>query len=170
MEGAATMQMAIQKQIEVYLSAEQAFNAFINELALWWPKEYTWSKDKLMEISIHPVPGGHCTEKGPNDFQCDWGTVSAVKRNEYITITWQISPFRVPEPDPLKASEVTIRFRMTHDAQTIIELRHDRFENHGNGHEEYREAMDGKQGWEYILACFAAYAKKGKGTTAEVKF
>src|SRR5690606_15612592 len=163
------MQEAIRKQIEVHLSSEQAFKAFVNELALWWPKVYTWSKDKLREISIHPVPGGHCTEKGPNDFRCDWGTVSAVKRSEYITIKWQISPFRVPEPDPLKASEVTIRFRAMHDGQTVVELRHDQFEKHGNGHEEYHEAMNGNQGWEYILACFAVHTRKGNGTmTAEV--
>lgn len=163
------MRQVVQKQTKVDLSVADAFNAFINELTLWWPREYTWSEDNLVELSIHPVPGGHCTEKGPNDFRCDWGTVSAVKRGEYITIKWQISPFRVPEPNPLKASEVFIRFRMIDDKQTTIELRHDQFENHGAGHEKYYEGMNGNQGWEYILACFAKHAQNGSGTTAEVK-
>lgn len=163
------MGKVIRKQIDVDLSSEQAFNAFISELALWWPKAYTWSKDKLVEISIHPIPGGHCTEKGPNDFRCDWGTVSAVKHGEYIKIGWQISPFRVPEPDPDKASEVTIGFRTITDEQTRIELRHDHFENHGEGYEKYGDAMDGEQGWDYLLACFAKHARSGSGITAEVK-
>lgn len=163
------MGKTIHKQIEVDLPNEQAFNAFINEFALWWPKEYTWAKDKLVEISIHPIPGGHCTEKGPNDFRCDWGTVSDVKRGEYITIKWQISPMRVPEPDPRKASEVFISFRMTGDERTTIELRHDQFENHGDGYEKYVKAMNGEQGWDYILTCFAAHAREGTGITAEVK-
>lgn len=154
------MPQAIKKLTKVNLSPDQAFNAFIHEVTLWWPKEYTWSEDKLMELSIHPVPGGHCTEKGPNDFRCDWGTVSAVKPGEYINIKWQISPFRVPQPDPLKASVVSIRFRMTGDVQTTIELHHDYFENHGDGHEKYYEAMNDKQGWEYILACFATHTRR----------
>lgn len=163
------MQKTINKQIEVDLSHEQAFNAFVNELALWWPREYTWSKDKLVEIRIDPIPGGHCTEKGPNDFQCDWGTVSDAKHGEFIAFKWQISPSRLPEPDQNKASEVFIAFLRINDERTAIELRHDHFENHGDGHEKYYEAMDGEQGWDYILACFAKHAGTGSGITAEVK-
>lgn len=163
------MQEAIRKQIEVHLSSEQAFKAFVNELALWWPKEYTWSKDKLVEISIDPVPGGHCTEKGPNDFRCDWGTVSDVKHGEFIAIKWQISPMRVPEPDPGKASQVYISFQVVGDERTAIQLRHDHFENHGDGHETYRQAMDSEKGWDYLLACFTKHARSGSGLAAEVK-
>lgn len=159
----------LNKSIEVDLSTEQAFNAFINELTLWWPKAYTWSKDKLMEISINAIPGGHCTEMGPNDFRCDWGTVSQVTYGDHISIKWQISALRVPEPDPDKASEVQIYFRKVNDKRTRIELKHDKFKNHGSGYEEYREAMDAEQGWDYILTCFAIYSHIASQSTAEVK-
>lgn len=163
------MRNVIMKQIEVDLPHEQAFDAFVNELALWWPKDYTWSKEKLVEIRIDPVPGGHCTEVGPADFQCDWGTVSAVNHGEFIAIKWQINPLRVPEPDQHKASEVFIGFHTLENERTAITLKHGHFENHGAGYEKYYEAMDARQGWDYILACFAKHAKSGIGITAEVK-
>lgn len=159
----------LSKSIEVDLSNEQAFNAFINELTLWWPKAYTWSKDKLMEISINPIPGGHCTEMGPNDFHCDWGTVMEVTYGNHISLKWQISASRAPEPDPDKASEVQINFRKISDKKTRVELKHDKFENHGSGYEKYGEAMDAEQGWDYILTCFALYSRIANQSTVEVK-
>jgi len=159
----------ISKSIEVDLPQEAAFNTFIREFTLWWPKEYTWSKDKLIEISINPITGGHCTEIGPLDFHCDWGTVTAVKYGHQLMFNWQISASRVPEPDPNKSSEVRILFQQAGAGKTRIELEHGKFQNHGAGHEEYFAAMDSGQGWDYILACFAKHARTAKGLDVEVK-
>lgn len=159
----------ISKSLEVDLAQDDTFNAFIRELTLWWPKEYTWAKDKLIEISINPITGGHCTEIGPLDFRCDWGMVTAVKSGSYITFNWQIDLSRVPEPDPDKSSEVHIQFYPIGERKTRIELEHRNFENHGDGFEKYREAMDTEHGWDYILNCFATHARTVKRLTVEVK-
>ncbi|WP_257656288.1 SRPBCC family protein [Parapedobacter lycopersici] len=159
----------LSKSVEVGLPHQEAFNAFVRELTLWWPKTYTWSKDKLIEIGINPIPGGHCTEIGPLDFRCDWGTVTEVKYGSYIAFKWQITASRSPEPDPDKASEVRIRFVPAGDSRSRIELEHDKFENHGEGHETYRAAMDAEQGWDYMLACFEKHARTAKRLTVEVK-
>jgi len=159
----------ISKTVEVDLSQEETFNVFVRELTLWWPKEYTWSKNKLIEISINPITGGHCTEIGPLDFHCDWGTVTAVKYGHHIVFNWQINASRVPEPDPSKSSEVRIEFHQVGNRKTRIELEHHKFENHGAGYEKYREAMDSNQGWDYILACFVKHARTAKGLNVEVK-
>ncbi|WP_159039988.1 hypothetical protein [Christiangramia fulva] len=44
--------MKITKEVTVSISKDQAFRKFPDDFNEWWPKEYTWSKDKLVEISI----------------------------------------------------------------------------------------------------------------------
>ena len=158
----------INKSIEVNLSQEEAFNAFVRELTLWWPKSHTWSKDKLIEIGISPITGGHCTEIGPRNFRCDWGTVTDVKLGSHITFKWQITPSGAPEPDPEKASEVFIGFSPASDGCSRVELEHGKFENHGEGFEAYCNAMNGPQGWEHLLTCFAVHARTAQRLTVEV--
>lgn len=42
----------ITKSLKIAVSSEMAFQKFVNELNEWWPKEYTWSQDKLEKIEI----------------------------------------------------------------------------------------------------------------------
>ncbi len=53
---------------------------------------------------------GHCSERGPHGFRCDWGRVVTCEPPGKIAFTWQISPQRVPQPDPAQASLVEVRF------------------------------------------------------------
>ena len=139
------------KKIKTSTSREEAFKKFVYQLNVWWPKEYTWSQEQLVEIKIDPRQNGLCTEIGPFDFRCDWGRVVEIDVNKKIILKWQISPNRVPEPNPAKASEICIHFWESPDSGTILELEHAHFENHGEGAAEYLKAMDSKQGWDYIL-------------------
>lgn len=150
---------SIVKEIEVPLSKSKAFEVFVNGLNEWWPKEYTWSQNKLKRILIEPEKDGLCTEIGPYDFHCDWGRVIEFEKDERIAMKWQISPQRVPEPDPDKSSDITITFRGKTDSETIIEFIHFNFENHGEGGEAYQQAMNSERGWDYILNRFVEYCK-----------
>ena len=51
-----------------------------------------------------------CFEVGPHGFRCDWGRVLAWQPPRRLVFTWQISPSRVPDPDPDHASEVEVSF------------------------------------------------------------
>ena len=42
----------ITKKLKIEISSDIAFQKFVNEMNEWWPKEYTWSQDKLKEIKI----------------------------------------------------------------------------------------------------------------------
>jgi len=150
---------AIEKEIEIPLSKRRAFEAFVNGLNEWWPKEYTWSQENLQQILIEPEKDGLCIEIGPYNFRCDWGRVTEFEKGNRISMKWQISPQRVPEPDPDKSSDVNIVFREKTDTETILDFRHFNFENHGEGSEEYQRAMDSEQGWDYILSRFVDYCK-----------
>ena len=77
----------ISREFNLGIAREKAFQKFLNELNAWWPKEYTWSQDKLKEIRIDGQKDGLCTEIGPNGFRCDWGRVTELADN--IRIKWK---------------------------------------------------------------------------------
>ncbi|WP_114748846.1 SRPBCC domain-containing protein [Pleomorphovibrio marinus] len=149
----------IAKRLRIRIPTKIAFRKFVNELNEWWPKEYTWSQEKLKEIKIDGRKGGLCTEIGPNGFRCDWGTVIEFAENELIGLKWQISPKREPVPNPDKGSSIMVNFKQE-DSITEIEFRHFDFKNHGEGTDDYRKMMDSEHGWEYILNCFKIYCEK----------
>jgi uncharacterized protein YndB with AHSA1/START domain len=99
---------AIHQIMTVPMSVEHAFKIFAEGLASWWPAEYTWSQDVLETIAIEPGEGGRCFERGPHNFECDWGRVLTWEPPHRLAFTWQISPKREPEPNPAKASEVEV--------------------------------------------------------------
>jgi uncharacterized protein YndB with AHSA1/START domain len=137
-------------EIKVLLSKTEAFEKFVNQFNDWWPKEYTWSGQKLKSIQIEAKVNGKCFEIGPHDFRCDWGRVLEIEKPNRIVFTWQISPARVPEPDPSKGSEIEILFRKEGD-KTVIQFEHKKFPNHGDGWEKYLESLNSEQGWPFIL-------------------
>lgn len=146
--------LLVNKRITIPVSPQKAFVVFTHSMNEWWPKEYTWSGEKLKEIRIEPHENGMCTEIGPHGFRCDWGRVTEINEPKRIVFKWQISPQRIPEPDPSKASEVEVTFTQTDDSKTRVTLEHRDFENHGENAGEYREAMNSEMGWEYILGKF----------------
>ncbi|MEQ8474119.1 MAG: SRPBCC domain-containing protein [Marinoscillum sp.] len=149
----------ISKSIKIGVSPEVAFQKFVKELKEWWPKEYTWSQEKLEKIQIEAKKGGLCTEIGPHGFRCDWGRVTEWTENTQIGLKWQISPKREPIPNPEKASDIKVDF-VEKDHLTILDFQHFNFENHGENSDDYRKMMDSEQGWDYILNNFKTYCEK----------
>ena len=149
--------------VEVPLPPAAAFRLFTDELGAWWPPEYTWSGPVLESIGIEPGEGGMCWERGPHGFRCDWGRVVAWEPGVRLAFTWQISPARVPEPDPGRASQVSITFGDVADGGSTVELVHDGLERHGDGADGYAAAMGSPQGWPYMLGRYAELAASRQG-------
>ena len=137
--------------VTVPADPDRAYERFAAELGSWWPPEYTWSQAVLEEIALEPRVDGRCYERGPNDFRCDWGRVTAAEPGERIAFTWQIAPDRVPAPDPDKASEVEVRFAADDDGGTRVELEHRGFDRHPGDGASYRDALASEKGWPYML-------------------
>lgn len=150
----------ITKEINIGLNREKVFNKFVSELNEWWPKEYTWSQDSIKEIKIDGKKDGLCTETGPYGFRCDWGRVKELTENEKIELKWQIGPAREPVPNPDDASDIKVEFGKNDESATVLRFEHYNFENHGDGADDYRKMMGGKQGWTYILNKFKNYCEK----------
>jgi uncharacterized protein YndB with AHSA1/START domain len=142
-------------EITVAVPPQQAFATFTEGMTAWWPPEYTWAHKTLEHIAIEPREGGHCFERGPHGFRCDWGRVVTCEPPERIAFTWQITPQRVPQPDPAQSSLVEVRFDPDGEAGTRVTLAHRHFSRHGEGAEGYEAAMASPQGWPLLLERFA---------------
>ncbi len=143
----------VEHSVHIRADPTAAFARFAERLGSWWPREYTWSGDVLVDIGIEPHEGGLCFERGPHGFRCDWGRVLTWSPGERLTIAWQISPRREPEPNPVRASTVDIVFSAK-DGGCRVMLEHRDFSRHGEGAEAYCAAMGSPQGWPYILSRF----------------
>lgn len=152
---------AIQRTFTVPVPIVRAFAVFTDELEAWWPSEYTWAKDTLETIGIEPEEGGHCFERGPRGFRCDWGRVVEWHPPRQLIFLWQISPTRAPEPNPDKASTVEIGFEPADSETTRVEFEHRDFARHGEDAAEYRAAMASARGWIYILGRYEKAVGRG---------
>lgn len=133
----------------------EAFTAFCGRMTEWWPRQYTWSGDCLVEIGIDPVVGGFCSERGPFGFRCDWGRVTHVDSDRHLVFLWQIGMNREPVPDPARASSVEVSFHPLTGRRCEVRLCHSGFERHGVGGRDYAAALAEPEGWPYILGSFA---------------
>jgi uncharacterized protein YndB with AHSA1/START domain len=143
----------------VPLSPERAFELFTDGFGSWWPREFSWSQDVLEEIAMETAESGLLREIGPHGLRLDWGRVLEWEPPRRLAFSWQISPSRVPEPNPAKASEVEVRFEPDGEG-CRMQLVHRGFERHGDGAAEYAEMME-KQGWPLALERFRAAAAAG---------
>ena len=139
--------------VEVPIEPEAAFALFADRMGEWWPREYSWAGARLEWIGIK---AGMCMERGPHGFRVDWGRVLSWEPPDRLRFSWQISPSRVPEPDPERASEVEVRFTPAEHGGTIVSLAHRSFDRHGEGWQAYEEAMASPDGWPSILVRYAA--------------
>ena len=137
---------------------ERAFAVFADEIDRWWPRDLTWGKDKVAKIAIDPKMGGLCTEKTTDGATAVFGSVLTISRPGHIVLAWQIRPDRQPEPDERTASRVDVRFSPAESGGTDVVLVHRDFPRHGDGWEQYKAEMAGKNGWPRLIALYAAAA------------
>jgi uncharacterized protein YndB with AHSA1/START domain len=148
----------VRQAVLVGAPLDRAFALFTQGFGTWWPREYTWAREKLDTIAIEPREGGRCFERGPHGFQADWGRVLTWDPPHRLVFRWQISPGREPVPDPDAASEVEVRFEAEDAQSTRVELEHRGFEKHGEGGAGYAAAMGSERGWPLILDRYASAA------------
>ena len=138
-------------ELQLPCSIDKAFEVFTSDFTKWWPREYSWSQEAMASIGIEPCIGGRCTETGPHGFQLDWGRVLEWQPPQKLIMTWQIGADRVPQPNPDNASIIEVVFTAIADAQTQVLFEHRDLHRHGEGAEDYRQALNSEYGWPFIL-------------------
>ena len=146
----------IQHEIDVEAPPTEAFAAFTEGIAIWWPRDFTWSGQLLERIAIEPRVGGFCHEIGSGGMRLDWGRVSAWEPPHRLAFSWQIGPDRVPQVSPAQASQVEVRFAPADRDHTRVTVVHDGWERHGEGGAAYRQQFDQSRAWERMLEAYAA--------------
>jgi uncharacterized protein YndB with AHSA1/START domain len=150
----AASEDAVRHGVTVPASPEEAFAAFTERMAEWWPRAYTWAEDAIDAVVVEPRAGGRWYERDAAGAEQAWGSVRAWDAPRRIVLAWRVSPTRTQEP-PERASEVEARF-VPADGDTRVELEHRHFAAHGaQAADGYRDAMASPQGWPLILDRFA---------------
>jgi uncharacterized protein YndB with AHSA1/START domain len=149
----------IEVQVDVPLSAGDAFCLFADELGAWWPLPYTFSLDRFADGEIDPRPGEIWFERDLDGKEISWGHVRAFEAPRRLVLAWAISPQRTPESDE-KASEVEICFEDQGADRTVVRLTHYDLKRHGDGAATLREGMASASGWSLILASYARAARE----------
>jgi uncharacterized protein YndB with AHSA1/START domain len=148
----------VRASVTVRAPRERAFDLFTVGLGVWWPREFSWSQDKLEEIGLEPREDGFAYERGPYGFTVHWGRVTEWEPPDRLVFLWQIAGDRTPQPDPEKASEVEVRFA-EQDGGTRVDVEHGAWERHGDGAREYRDGFEQAGAWPLALERFAAAAE-----------
>ncbi len=151
----------LEAAVIVDTSAEAAFVRFTAGLGGWWPPEFSWSQPALLErIGMECREGGLLSETGPHGFRIDWGRVVVWEPPRRLVFLWQIGADRVPEPDPERASLVTVTVEAASSGADVTVV-HDRWERHGADAQAYRDGFVGA--WPMALERLAAAVSEGAG-------
>jgi uncharacterized protein YndB with AHSA1/START domain len=143
----------------VPLPRAEAFAAFVDRIGSWWPRDATWSGERLATFGIEPRLNGRAFETDTSGDRRTWGTVLSVERPSHIVIAWQISANRDPELSEATSSRVDIRFSEIDPQTTEVVVVHRDFPRHGDGWQAYRAKMASKTGWPRLIELYAAAAK-----------
>jgi uncharacterized protein YndB with AHSA1/START domain len=150
----------IRHEITVDAPRGDAFAAFTDGIATWWPRDYTWSGELLERVGIEPRSGGFCYEIGSGGMRLDWGRVAAWEPPHRLSFSWQVGPGRVPEVNPARASQVEVLFERAGQDRTRVTVVHDGWQRHGEAGAEYRNRFDQDGAWRRMLAAYAQVVER----------
>lgn len=148
-------------EVTVPLSRNEAFELFTARFGHWWPRDYSYSGEVLTSIELGNAQGAWCYELGPHGFRCDFGRIIKWEPPSKVAFTWQIGPKSTPQPNPSKASLVTVTFAERGVGQTSVTVEHSDFAKHGEGAAQYRAEMASEFGWPFVLQQYVAAAQRG---------
>lgn len=144
------------REVVVDAAPGRAFEAFLDEIAAWWPAVFTFAGDDLASVVVDG-PGGRWYERDRAGAERDWGEIRAWEPPRRAVLAWRVGADRGQEP-PERASEVEVRFTALDDdgpgPRTRVVVRHDDFGRHGEGAEAMRAGMASAQGWEGLLEAY----------------
>jgi len=140
----------IVKTIEVPCSQEKAFNVFVNDMNLWWPKsKFTTSVmagGSAKEIRVDVTPGGKITEINTDGTEYEWGAFKVLDPHGFFSMD-----FHIPSPD-WKIGDFTlveVTFTVVDSQRTHVELKQSNWEALGEMAESIREGYE--YGWAPIF-------------------
>ena len=135
---------ALVVEFEVDVSPAQAFLAWTQRCATWWPTAHTIS-GRPAAINFEPRAGGRIIERGPDGAEHQWGTVLDWEPPTRLRYLWHLFF------DPGEATEVEVTFT-PREAGTAVRLEQSGWERLGEAGPPRRDRT--RQAWGAITARF----------------
>jgi uncharacterized protein YndB with AHSA1/START domain len=140
----------VRKSVDVAVGVQEAFAAFHERIADWWPlKEYSVFLEDATDVVFEPREGGRVYEISSAGEENDWARVTAWEPSSRLVLAW--SPNREPGPE----TEIEVRFTPDGDG-TRVDLEHRGWEILGERADAARGEYDA--GWGGLLAVYAQTA------------
>ena len=137
--------------VVVDASPANAFDAFTQDIAAWWPLDpYSMSGGVL---TLEPWDGGRILETAADGTVHHWGGITDWRKASRVVIDWHVG--RTPE----EATRVSVDFEATDDGRTAVTLTQDGWDKLGDAALDMRTRNDA--GWRDILGNhFAPHASR----------
>ncbi len=144
----------VRKSVRVNATVALAFEVFTAGFSRWWPQSHHIAAVPMKDAVLEPRVGGRWYERGEDGSECEWGKVLVWDAPSRVVLAWHINPqFKY---DPVRFSEVEIRFFAEGDGVTRVELEQRNLERFGEEGEQMRQNVDAPNGWTLILELYAA--------------
>jgi uncharacterized protein YndB with AHSA1/START domain len=146
----------VRRTIRVKAPPARAFDVFTGGMGRWWPREHSINKGSPQQaVILEPRAGGRWYERGEDGSECQWGRVLAWEPPSRVLLAWQVNGHW--QYDPHFETEVEVNF-IPDGTGTRVELEHRHLERFGDQLETVRAAFESLDGWNGLLARFAAVA------------
>jgi uncharacterized protein YndB with AHSA1/START domain len=139
----------------------EAFSLFTEGIGSWWPPDHHILQGELAEMVFETYVGGSVYDRATDGTECRWARVLAFEPPRRFVISWDIDLQWQIETDPLRRSEIEVRFLEEGPSRTRVELEHRHLDRHGDGWESMRDAVGSPGGWLQGLERFAERAAAG---------
>ena len=155
----AKMNDVVRKELVINASQERAFQAFTEQMDLWWPKSHHIGKSEMKETILETRLGGRWYEVGVDGTECNWGKVLVWNPPQRLVLAWQITAEWQYDPNFL--TEVEVNFIEEGPQRTGFTLEHRNIERFGAKAQQIWSAFDSEDGWTGLLKSFATIAEAG---------
>ncbi|BBY13077.1 SRPBCC family protein [Mycobacterium marseillense] len=134
---------------------ERAFTVFTQRFGAFKPREHNLLAVPIAETVFEPRVGGHIYDRGVDGSVCRWARILVYEPPHRVVFSWDIGPTWQLETDPVKTSEVEVRFTAQTDRRTRVDLEHRHLDRHGPGWPSVADGVDGDAGWPLYLGRYA---------------
>ena len=147
---------SVRAEVVVDAPIERAFAVFTEDFDRIKPREHNLLDAEIAETVLEPRAGGRIYDRGVDGSECHWARILAYEPPNQLVFSWDINPRWQIETDPVRTSEVEVRFIAETPERTRIELEHRHLDRHGDGWETARDGVGADQGWPLYLRRYAA--------------
>jgi uncharacterized protein YndB with AHSA1/START domain len=112
-------------EFTVNTTVDHAFETWTRNVASWWPRDHTKSRDTDLSVIYEPFVGGRIYERTTSGIEHDWGQITAWSPPHRVAYDWHIYGEKHQAP----AVEVTFQPAST---KTVVRIKHTGLDRLGN--------------------------------------